>query len=126
MHDSPNTPKMNQMHYVKFAVALIFAVFTIVHPNAQISIATWNLKKLGRSKDAVEIHTIAQHLRDYDIVLIQEVVAGDHAGGQAVARLESELDRMGAEWESVTSLKPNCPSANITEKYAILWKPSRA
>jgi endonuclease/exonuclease/phosphatase family metal-dependent hydrolase len=126
MHYNTHNPKQNQMHYVKFAVAIILAVFTALHPSAQVSIATWNLKNLGGSKDQAELTTIAQNLRDHDIVLIQEVVAKDPAGAQTVAKLEAILDRMGAEWDSQVSYPTRSPSAHISERYAILWKPSSA
>jgi len=118
--------RMKHMRYIRLLAVIALATFSIFQLHAQISIATWNIRDLGRSKDNTEIHTIAQHLRDYDIVLIQEVVAGDPAGAQAVARLEAALDRMGAEWDSRVSDPTQSSSPYITERYAILWKPSRA
>ncbi|MBE5322017.1 hypothetical protein IM793_22875 [Pedobacter sp. MR2016-19] len=40
---------------------------------------------------------MAETVRPYDLIAIQEVVAG--YGGQAVARLADELNRTGQKWD---------------------------
>lgn len=87
-----------------------------------VSIATWNLYNFGRSKDAREMAAIAEVLRDFDVVAVQEVSTGP-AGPQAVARLADELGRRGAAWDYVVS---DPTSGDGSERYAYLWKPSRA
>lgn len=79
---------------------------------------------MGKSKDATEIRFIAETIRHADIVAIQEVVAGD-GGAQAVARLVLELNTMGASWDYVVS-DPTSSSAYKTERYAFVWKKSKA
>lgn len=64
-------------------------------------------------------------MRTFDIVAIQEVVAKDPAGAQAVARLADELNRMGFQWDYQVSDPTQSPSPYIRERYAFLWKPSR-
>ena len=81
-------------------------------------------KDMGKSKDATEIRFIAETIRHADIVAIQEVVAGD-GGAQAVARLVLELNTMGASWDYVVS-DPTSSSAYKTERYAFVWKKSKA
>jgi len=49
-----------------------------------VSIVSWNIQDLGRTKDDAEIQFIAEVIRDFDIIAIQEVVAVDPAGAQAV------------------------------------------
>jgi hypothetical protein len=44
----------------------------------------------------------ANYLRDYDIIAVQEVVAG-YGGVQAVARLSDELNRTGTKWDYIIS-----------------------
>jgi endonuclease/exonuclease/phosphatase family metal-dependent hydrolase len=78
---------------------------------------------MGKSKSEQEIAFMAQTLRDYDIVAIQEVVAGN-GGAQAVARLADELSRTGFEWDYVVS-NPTQGGSYSSERYAYLWKPSR-
>lgn len=90
-----------------------------------LTLASWNIRHLGRTKTAEDIYEIANLLRDFDIVLIQEVVAKDPAGAQAVAKIADELNRMGAQWDYQVSDPTVSPSANISERYAFLWKPSK-
>jgi deoxyribonuclease-1-like protein len=89
---------------------------------AQIKLCSWNLENFGKSKSDETIVFIANTLRDFDVVAIQEVVAGN-GGAQAVARLANELNRKGAKWEYVIS-DPTTSSAYKTERYAFLWKTS--
>lgn len=90
-----------------------------------IKLVTWNIQDLGRTKDDAEIHAMALILRDADIVAVQEVVAKDPAGAQAVARLADELNRMGAKWDYRVSDPTTDPSPGKRERYAFLWKTSK-
>src|SRR5690606_31627175 len=58
-------------------------------------------------------------------VALQEVVAKDPAGAQAVAKIADELNRMGAKWDYRISDPTKSPSSNISERYAFLWKTSK-
>ncbi|HRV52610.1 MAG: endonuclease/exonuclease/phosphatase family protein [Bacteroidetes bacterium] len=84
-----------------------------------ITVCTWNLKDFGKSKTDDEISYIAGTLKDFDIVAIQEVVAGD-GGAQTVAQLQDVLNRKGAKWDYTIS-NPTSGSYK-TERYAYLWK----
>jgi endonuclease/exonuclease/phosphatase family metal-dependent hydrolase len=66
---------------------------------------------------------MANTIKDFDIIAIQEVVAG-YGGAQAVARLADELNRKGSSWDYVIS-DPTSSSAYKTERYAFLWKKSK-
>src|SRR5690554_6319301 len=90
-----------------------------------ISLASWNIRHLGRTKTPEDIYEIATILKDFDIVAIQEVVAKDPAGAQAVAKIADELNRMGYKWDYQVSDPTKSPSANMSERYAFLWKTSR-
>jgi hypothetical protein len=61
-----------------------------------------NIANFGQSKSDKTIHYIANYLRDYDIIAVQEVVAG-YGGVQAVARLSDELNRTGTKWDYTIS-----------------------
>ena len=92
--------------------------------NAQeTSLVSWNIRDFGKTKSAEEIEDIAQILKDYDIIAIQEVVAG-YGGSQAVARLADELNRKGSKWDYSISYATKSPKYK-TEKYAFLWKTSK-
>lgn len=98
---------------------LIFSLF--VYP--QTKLVSWNLENFGQSKSEKSIKYIATALRDYDLIAIQEVVAG-YGGAQAVAKLADELNRKGSKWDYVIS-DPTSSSAYKTERYAYLWKTSK-
>jgi deoxyribonuclease-1-like protein len=71
----------------KSLVISFFIIFCFLqYVNAQTTLISWNLKDFGKSKSDEEINFIANTLKNYDIVAIQEVVAGE-GGAQAVARL---------------------------------------
>jgi deoxyribonuclease-1-like protein len=88
-----------------------------------ITICSWNLKDFGKSKSDEEISFIANVLKEYDVVAIQEVVAG-MGGPQAVARLAEQLNRKGGKWDYTIS-DPTSSFAYKQERYAFIWKTSR-
>lgn len=87
------------------------------------TILSWNLENFGQSKSDADIAYIAKTIKDYDIIAIQEVVAG-YGGAQAVAKLADELNRKGIQWDYTIS-DPTSSSAYKTERYAFLWKTAR-
>lgn len=93
----------------------------ILYP--QTKLLSWNIENFGQSKSEVEITTIVQTVRDYDIIAIQEVVAG-YGGAQAVAKLSDELNRNGTKWDYAIS-SPTSSSAYKTERYAFIWKTAK-
>ena len=101
---------------------LILFLFTL-HTEPQVKILSWNLENFGKSKSDSTIIFIANTVKEYDIVAIQEVVAG-YGGAQAVARLADELNRKGSKWNYTIS-DPTTSSAYKTERYAFLWKTSK-
>lgn len=89
-----------------------------------LRLASWNIQDFGRSKDKKEVQRMAEYLRDFDLVAIQEVVANSASGPKAVARLAGELDRMGHDWDYRISDPTDSPGSK-TERYAFLWKTDR-
>lgn len=87
---------------------------------AQVKFISWNVENLGKSKSDSTLIFIANTIKDYDVVALQEVVAG-FGGAQAVAQLADELNRKGSKWGYVVS-DPTSSSAYKTERYAFLWK----
>ena len=88
--------------------------------NAQLKTLSWNVENLGSSKTDSTVSFIANTIKGYDLVALQEIVAGD-GGAQAVARLVDELNRKGSKWDYSIS-NPTSSSAYKTERYAFLWK----
>ena len=105
----------------KISFLLLLVTTTL---QSQTKILSWNIENLGQSKSNSELSSIANTVKDYDIVAIQEVVAG-YGGAQGVAKLADELNRKGSKWDYVIS-NPTSSSAYKTERYAYLWKTSRA
>ena len=107
-------------------LTLILFLFVSCMPGytQAMNIISWNIQDCGRTKDDSEILFIAQTLRDADLVAIQEVVAIDPAGAQAIGRLADQLNRMGAKWDYRISAPTNSSVKGQSERYAFLWKTS--
>lgn len=99
---------------------IAFLLFYSLSVFSQPKLLSWNIENLGKSKSDMELAFMANTVKDFDIVAIQEVVAGD-GGAQAVARLAAELNRKGTKWDYTIS-EPTSSSAYKTERYAFLWK----
>ncbi|MFD2890877.1 endonuclease/exonuclease/phosphatase family protein [Flavobacterium chuncheonense] len=102
---------------------VILLLFLSFSGFTQISLCTWNIENLGDSKSELEINYIVSKIKNYDIIAIQEVVAG-YGGTQAVARIADELNRTGEKWDYKVS-NPTSSSSYKTERYAYLWKTSK-
>lgn len=89
----------------------------------EISIISWNIRDFGKTKSDSVINAIANTVRNYDIVAIQEIVAG-YGGSQAIAKLANTLNRKGSKWDYSISNPTKSPRYK-TEKYAYLWKTSK-
>jgi endonuclease/exonuclease/phosphatase family metal-dependent hydrolase len=107
----------------KSLVVFLSLLFVSTISLAQVKISSWNIRHLGSSKSRTEIEFMAETLRDYDAVAIQEVVAGN-GGAQAVAKLADELNRKGSPWDYVVS-NPTQGGTYSSERYAFLWKTNR-
>ena len=104
---------------MKFLLTLLLFTFHIF-VSAQVKLLSWNIENLGKSKSDSTIMYIAETAKNYDIIALQEVVAGC-GGAQAVARLADELNRKGAKWDYTIS-DPTSSSAYKTERYAFICK----
>lgn len=103
---------------------LLFLLLFLTAPTfAQVKLLSWNIENLGKSKSDSEISFIANTVKNYDIIAIQEVVAGD-GGAESVAKLADELNRKGSKWDYTIS-NPTSSSAYKTERYAFLWKTNK-
>lgn len=109
--------------FKKLALSSLFIFFYFATFAQSLSLCSWNLKNFGKSKTDVEIEKIANLLKAFDVVAVQEVVAG-FGGAQAVARLADELNRKGAKWDYAIS-NPTRSSPYRSERYAYLWKTSK-
>lgn len=102
---------------------IFFLLFISIPLFSQVKLLSWNIENLGSSKSNEEIAFIVTTIKAYDVVAIQEVVAGD-GGVQAVAKVADALNRTGSKWDYIVS-NPTSSSAYKTERYAFLWKTSK-
>lgn len=107
--------------YMKHFYAFIVLIYTF-SVSAQVKLVTWNMENFGKSKSDAAINYMADLLKTYDIIAVQEVVAGA-GGAQAVARLADELNRKGSKWDYVVS-NPTQGTPYKKERYAFIWKTS--
>ncbi|RMG22754.1 MAG: endonuclease [Bacteroidetes bacterium] len=93
-------------------------------PGQSFKLLSWNIQNLGGSKNEQELAVMVDIMANYDLVAVQEVVAKDPRGAQAVARLADALNRSGSHWDYRVSEPTRSPSSYISERYAFLWKTS--
>lgn len=107
------------MKYIFFALLCFYCLGAAAQTS--VKILSWNLKDFGRSKDGAEINFIANTVKAYDLIAIQEVVAGS-SGSQAVARLVDALNRSGGKWDYAVSEITSGSSLHKAERYAFIWE----
>ena len=111
------------LKHLLFLLFFYFSLPNLIIAQEEVSLVSWNIRDFGKTKSAEEIEHISDILKGYDIIAIQEVVAG-YGGSQAVARLADELNRKGSKWDCSISYAKKSPKYK-TEKYAYLWKTSK-
>jgi deoxyribonuclease-1-like protein len=114
-------PGVGNLRRLFLAISLFFPLGASAQ---ELTLVSWNIQHLGRTKTDEQIETMARLLGHADVVAIQEVVAKDPAGAQAVGRLGEALRRLGADWEYRIS-DPTKASPQQSERYAILWRKDR-
>jgi deoxyribonuclease-1-like protein len=107
---------------MKYILSFVLSFFTVL-TFSQTKLLSWNLENFGKSKSESELNFIANTIFEYDIVAIQEVVAG-YGGAQAVAKLAMLLNEKGTKWDYSIS-DPTSSSSYKKERYAFLWKTSK-
>lgn len=108
---------------MKYILSLVLLFFTVLS-FSQTKLLSWNLENFGKSKSESELNFIANTILNYDIVALQEVVAG-YGGAQAVAKLAMLLNEKGAKWDYSISNPTSSTSSHKVERYAFLWKISK-
>ncbi|WP_281633687.1 endonuclease/exonuclease/phosphatase family protein [Flavobacterium luteolum] len=108
---------------MKRNLSLLLLLFTFLS-FSQTKVLSWNIENFGKSKSYIHLNHIAKTISNYDIVAIQEVVAGS-GGAQSVAKLASLLNQTGNNWDYTIS-DPTSSSSYKTERYAFIWKTRKA
>lgn len=104
---------------MKKIFGLLFVFFTLFS-FSQTKILSWNLENFGKSKSEADLKFITNKVADFDIIAIQEVVAG-YGGAQTVAKLAALLNEKGTKWDYSIS-EPTFSSSYKRERYAYIWK----
>lgn len=104
---------------MKNYIILLFIFISFSSYTQNVKVCSWNLQNFGKSKSDDELAYIAQIIQKFDVIAIQEVVAG-YGGSQAVARLADELNRTGNKWDYIVS-NSTSSLGNSKERYAFLW-----
>ncbi|AVR44747.1 endonuclease [Christiangramia fulva] len=110
---------MKKLRFIIWLISLAWCNLLI----AQVRISSWNLQNFGKTKSEAEVNFVADVLRDFDVVALQEIVAG-YGGTQTVAKLADALNRRGAKWDYLVS-EPTESTPYASERYAFLWKTSK-
>lgn len=87
----------------------------------KVTVASWNLQHFGMHKKAWAIDLMAQSLKNFDVVAVQEINTGP-SGSQAVGKLAEALNRTGNKWAYVISEITTSGNPQEKERYAFLWK----
>lgn len=109
------------MYLNKNLVFLFLLIFNTFLSTAQVSVCSWNIMNLGKSKSNSELEVMANAIKGYDIIAIQEVVAS-YGGSQAVSRLVSILNTKGSKWDYTISNPTTSTNPSSKERYAYIWK----
>ena len=108
---------------MKFYICLFLILSGFSAAAQAVTVCSWNIQNFGQSKSNEEISFIASTVKAFDIIAIQEVVAG-LGGPPAVARLSDQLNRLGDKWEYTIS-HGTSGSLGSKERYAFIWKKNR-
>jgi deoxyribonuclease-1-like protein len=110
---------MKKYLFVIISFTLLLSDYTL----ASVSVCSWNLMNFGKSKSDKTIDFIASTLQPFEVIVIQEVVAGD-GGAQTVAKLVDIMNRKGKSWDYTIS-DPTTTNGNKSERYAFIWNKSK-
>ena len=113
-----------KMLHLKNTLFLLVFLFLNICSFAQVSVCSWNIMNLGKSKSDPELEVMANAIKSYDVIAIQEVVAG-YGGANAVTRLVGILNQKGSKWDYEISDPTTGPNEGSRERYAVIWKPSK-
>jgi len=104
----------------KINIAFLLIFLSIETASCSISVCSWNLQNFGNSKSNSEIDFIATTIQQFDVIAIQEVLAGN-SGVQVVVKLVDMMNRKGKSWEYIISNPTNSSSSNTSERHAFIW-----
>ena len=108
----------------KFILVSLFVFIFLETAIGSISICSWNLQNFGNSKSDAEVSFIASTIQGFDVIAIQEVIAGN-GGLLVVARLVDMMNKRGGSWDCTISNPTMSSSSYTSERYAFIWNKKR-
>lgn len=108
------------MAKTKFSLVFVLIFLCIESTFGSISICSWNLQNFGNKKSDIEVDFIASTIQNYDVIAIQEVIAGN-GGALVVARLVTLMNNKGGSWDYTMSDPTTSKSSTTSERYAFIW-----
>ncbi|WP_157976873.1 endonuclease/exonuclease/phosphatase family protein [Taibaiella helva] len=109
---------------LKYTLSLFFCgLFGILPADAALKIASWNLQHLGRHKPDSTIRIMADCLKHFDLVALQEINTRD--GAEGLAALVASLNRTGQQWDYRISPPTTTEIPGESERYAFIWKKAK-
>lgn len=101
---------------------LVFlAICQVVIAQNDITIISWNISDLGVSKNMQEVDSILHYIQQYDLIALQEVVAGN-GGVEKVQEIVAQLNAKYHQYDYRVSEPTNSPSSYISERYTYIWR----
>ncbi len=122
----PFTQGVMRLAAILAVLLLVFGSLPLsaqTHGPATITIASWNIQQFGETKssDSVRLGRIANVLKEFDVVAIQEIVHAPSQGQIVVDRLTAELrNQHRRTYDHVLGPRTGCPGGR-TEQYAVLF-----
>ena len=122
-----NVPKMVVLNPLVWAITILISVYCplFVHATAPdtITVASWNIQLFGPAKlnDAVRLGRIAEVIKEFDVIAIQEITHATGQGQPVVDGLTTLLQSTHHRtYTGILGPRTGCPGGR-TEQYAILY-----
>ena len=115
------------MRRIAFLAGLLFiagfSLFAQAPGPATLTIASWNIEQFGQAKfnDSIRLGRIANGVKEFDVIAIQEIVHAASQGQDVVDRLTDAIeDEHRRSYDHALGDRTGCPGGRV-EQYAVLF-----
>lgn len=109
----------------KLTLSVIIQFFLGATCFSQISICSWNVQNFGKSKTPDQLSLMANILKEFDIIALQEINTSPD-GAQKLVELVSLLNQKSAfKWYYNISNPTTSAIVHEKERYAYIWKQTK-
>lgn len=110
---------------LKYFFCILICLGCIVNSWAQLNICSWNVKNLGTTKTKEQLSIIADIIKDFDIIALQEINTAPN-GAQTLASLVQLLQKKSEhKWYYNISDPTTAEIPHEKERYAYIWRKSK-